>query len=256
MSDLTSMPPPKKQDMLEVVVIDESVALSIGDVGKGMSHGEFEGIKALHQVVPKGVPRPVAWGTYKSNPNIHFYLCDFVDMIEDLPDVPKFCALLAKLHMNSIPLSPNGKFGFHTMTYEGTMWQDTAWLLRPLESHGRKVTPVLVNGDIWYGNIAVKAETGEPIMFDPSVYWGHNEYDLDNMKVPRYRMGRPWMREYHKHMPISAPEEDYEDRINLYEIRGHLCASTLYPDTTVYRKLVISEIRKLVEKFLDGYQGQ
>lgn len=188
------------------------------DVGKGMSQGEFEGIKALHQVIPEGVPRPVAWGTYKSNPSTHFYLCDFVDMIEDLPDVQKFCALLAKLHRESIPLSPNGKFGFGTTTYEGTMWQDTTWcntweesfilhfqafvsqerevhgpstdldtllpslyekviprLLRPLESHGRKVMPVLVHGDIWYGNIAMKADTGQPIMFDPSVFWGHNE---------------------------------------------------------------------------------
>jgi len=42
--------------------------------------------------------------------------------------------------------------------------------------------------------------------------------DLDNMKVPRYRMGRHWMREYHKHFPISAPEDDYEDRIDLYEM--------------------------------------
>jgi protein-ribulosamine 3-kinase len=64
------------------------------------------------------------------------------------------------------------------------------------------------------------------------------------------------MREYHKNFPISAPEDDYDDRINLYEMyeqhkylivmttdmqrRGHLCASTLYPDTAVFRKLYVS----------------
>ena len=57
-------------------------------------------------------------------------------------------------------------------------------------------------------------------MFDPSVFWGHNECkylakyqgpyiqiaykfvfadDLDNMNIPRYRLGRNWMSEYHKH---------------------------------------------------------
>lgn len=40
--------------------------------------------------------------------------------------------------------------------------------------------------------------------------------DLDNMNVPRYRLGRHWMHEYHKHFPISAPQNDYEDRNLLY----------------------------------------
>lgn len=40
--------------------------------------------------------------------------------------------------------------------------------------------------------------------------------DLDNMAVPRYRLGRHWMREYHRNFPISDPEEDYEDRNTVY----------------------------------------
>ena len=40
--------------------------------------------------------------------------------------------------------------------------------------------------------------------------------DLDNFNIPRYRLGKPYMREYHKHFPISAPEEDYMDRNLLY----------------------------------------
>jgi hypothetical protein len=30
--------------------------------------------------------------------------------------------------------------------------------------------------------------------------------ELTTMDIPRYRMGRQWMREYHRHFPISAPE--------------------------------------------------
>jgi hypothetical protein len=48
-------------------------------------------------------------------------------------------------------------------------------LLRPLESNGRKVEPSLVHGDLWYGNAAVIDETGDPIVFDPSSFWAHNE---------------------------------------------------------------------------------
>ena len=35
--------------------------------------------------------------------------------------------------------------------------------------------PVLVHGDLWYGNMATNAETGAPISFDPAVFWAHNE---------------------------------------------------------------------------------
>lgn len=48
--------------------------------------------------------------------------------------------------------------------------------------------------------------------------------DLDNMAVPRYRLGRHWMREYHRNFPISDPEEDYEDRNTVYAM---YVASTL-----------------------------
>lgn len=196
--------------------------VATGDVGKGMLRGEFHGVSALHKHVPEGIPRAVGWGTYSSDPDTHFYLCDFVDMIEELPDVGKFCAMLAKLHHDSMN-SPDAadSFGFDVVTYEGRMYQDVtrskSWeesyrlqmqafaeqeresqgpseeldellpilmdkiiprLLRPLQTHGRQIKPVLIHGDIWYGNLAINAENGEPLFFDPSVIWGHNERKL------------------------------------------------------------------------------
>ena len=40
--------------------------------------------------------------------------------------------------------------------------------------------------------------------------------DVANMSLPRWRMGPAWTREYHKHFPISAPADDYQDRLQLY----------------------------------------
>lgn len=200
--------------------------IATGDTGRGMVRGEFEGVTKLYEVIPEGVPRPIAWGTYKSQPDTHFYLCDFLDMIEDLPDVYAFSLLLAKLHKESIPRSPNGKFGFHEVTYEGSMYQDTTWcdtweesmvlrmkaslgqeravhgsrkehedllpplydkviprLLRPLQTKGRSIKPALIHGDIWYGNMATNADTGKPLIFDPAVFWGHNECELFARKL-------------------------------------------------------------------------
>ncbi|KAK8102610.1 hypothetical protein PG984_015756 [Apiospora sp. TS-2023a] len=271
-----------------------------GDLGMSMLRGEYHGVKAIHKFTPEGIPCPLAWGTYSSDPNTHFYLCEFMDMIEELPDIRKFSSMLAKLHQDSMasPDSP-GQFGFHVMTHEGSMYQDVSWsttweelfrrrlqsfvdqelksqgpseelneilpqfmdkviprLLRPLVTHGRNLQPALLHGDIWYGNLATNANTGEPIYFDPSVFWGHNEYDVGSMATPRYRLGRHWMREYHKFFPISAPEDDYEDRNALYAISGHFCVSTLYPENNNFRKMAIEDMKKLLEKFPDGYQGE
>lgn len=73
-----------------------------GDDGLGMLRGEYHGVSALYKIIPNGIPRPIAWGTYKADPNSHFYLCEFVDMIEELPDIRQFCRLLAKLHHDSM----------------------------------------------------------------------------------------------------------------------------------------------------------
>jgi protein-ribulosamine 3-kinase len=92
-----------------------------------MMMGEFESATALWKSLPDFIPRPIAWGTYLTDPNNHFYLCDFHDMTDELPDVAKFCAKVARLHLNSIPQSPNGQYGFHTTTYVGKIPQDNTW---------------------------------------------------------------------------------------------------------------------------------
>ena len=48
-------------------------------------------------------------------------------------------------------------------------------LLRPLETGPITLEPCLIHGDLWYGNTATNLDTGEPITFDASAFWGHNE---------------------------------------------------------------------------------
>jgi len=153
------------------------------------------GISALHEFVPDSIP---SLGNRL-----------FVDSIEELPDIRKFGAMLAKLHQESMasPEAPQ-EFGFPVVTYEGTMYQDVTWckdweqssklhmwafidqemisrgpsqeldellphfkekviprLLRPLQTHGRSIKPFLLHGDLWYGNMAIKVDTGTPIFF-------------------------------------------------------------------------------------------
>ena len=90
-----------------------------------MMHGEFESMKAIYELLPDFVPEPVTWGTYKTIPDTHFFLCHFREMIDEMPDPHKFTAHLAALHQNS--RSPTGKFGFHIDTYSGNLPQPNGW---------------------------------------------------------------------------------------------------------------------------------
>ena len=58
-------------------------------------------------------------------PNTHFFLCEYREMTDAMPDPQKFSTRLAALHQNS--KSPNGKFGFHMTTYSGNLPQVTEW---------------------------------------------------------------------------------------------------------------------------------
>ncbi|KAI0016435.1 Fructosamine kinase-domain-containing protein [Xylariomycetidae sp. FL0641] len=82
-----------------------------------MMKGAFEAESTLYEFVPELVPRPVAYGTYKSRPDFHFYLCEFVDMLDDVPTPQAWASAVASLHKRSMGKSLAGAFGFPLTTY-------------------------------------------------------------------------------------------------------------------------------------------
>ncbi|KAK5656580.1 hypothetical protein OQA88_4559 [Cercophora sp. LCS_1] len=130
-------------------------------------------------------------------------------------------------------------------------------LLRPLESHGRKIQPSLVHGDLWCGNASIiDQSTEEGIVYDPSSFWAHNEYELGNWRPARNKFNETYFKTYHTHIPKSEPEEDYDDRNALYALRFNLHAATLFPSQGQFLKMAIDEIRRLTEKFKDGHANE
>jgi len=95
-------------------------------------------------------------------------------------------------------------------------------LLGPLQ-----IKPVLLHGDLWSGNTGTDTTTGEPVIFDPSSLYGHNEADL---AIARMFGGIPrsFFEEYHKHMPKTEPVESYELRGDLYELFHYLNHTVLF----------------------------
>lgn len=90
-----------------------------------MTVGEYASMKAMYNTLPEFVPEPIGCGSYASNPNIHFFICELVNMTDEIPEIQSFVRLLAELHTRGI--SPDGKYGFEVPTYKGTIPQYTKW---------------------------------------------------------------------------------------------------------------------------------
>ncbi|KAK4197922.1 Fructosamine kinase-domain-containing protein [Triangularia verruculosa] len=120
--------------------------------------------------------------------------------------------------------------------------------LRPLESDGRSVTPCLIHADLWPGNVKYQTDGETVCVYDACAMWGHNEVDLGVFRNPRYPLGKPYLKEYWKHVPISEPEEDVDSRNTLYMLRNQILLSTLYPHDPKLREIVVNNMELLVDK--------
>ncbi|KAF1851891.1 uncharacterized protein K460DRAFT_270343 [Cucurbitaria berberidis CBS 394.84] len=89
-------------------------------------------------------------------------------------------------------------------------------LLRPLQSGGRAITPVLVHGDMWHGNAQIDLDTNQVILFDSCCCYAHNELELHMMRQPRYRFTQEYVNKYKEVIRPSEPVEDFDDRNALY----------------------------------------
>ncbi|POS75160.1 hypothetical protein DHEL01_v206446 [Diaporthe helianthi] len=109
-------------------------------------------------------------------------------------------------------------------------------LVRPLESEGRRIEPILCHGDMWDGNVSVDKATGKPKIFDPTPLYAHREYELAPWFIARHKMTDAYVNEYKKHIRIAEPQEDFHDRGILYSI-------------------AIKDMKYLVKKYPHGYDG-
>jgi len=79
-------------------------------------------MKSLYDVVPHLVPKPIAYRTYTVNPNDHFFVSEFVDVTENVPE-PSWMASLADLHTREV--SPKAKYGLSVSTFQRIITQYT-----------------------------------------------------------------------------------------------------------------------------------
>jgi protein-ribulosamine 3-kinase len=83
----------------------------------------------LYRTMPAHVPKPQGWGRlsspFPSATVTHFFLCEFVNISNALPDPAGLASIITELHKKSV--SPTGKFSFHITTYDGKLPQVVDW---------------------------------------------------------------------------------------------------------------------------------
>ncbi|KAF5613267.1 uncharacterized protein FSUBG_997 [Fusarium subglutinans] len=112
-------------------------------------------------------------------------------------------------------------------------------LLRPLESDGRTVKPSLIHGDLWHANTGIDAESNQPLIFDACCFFAHHEYEFGQWRPACNRFGDEYIAAYNKLVQISAPEEDFEGRLDLYRLRFDTHVSALFVDNKTLRFLTL-----------------
>lgn len=85
---------------------------------------------------------------------------------------------------------------------------------------GHLPPPSLLHGDLWSGNVAADGR-GQPVLFDPAVYYGDREVDLAMTELFG-GFGADFRDAYEAEWPLDAGYESRKDVYNLYHVLNHL----------------------------------
>lgn len=85
---------------------------------------------------------------------------------------------------------------------------------------GHRPEPSLLHGDLWSGNRAA-TRAGEPVIFDPAVYFGDREADIAMTRLFG-GFGRDFYTTYQSTWPLAEGAEARCELYNLYHVLNHL----------------------------------
>lgn len=229
---------------------------------------EIAGLEALHGTSAIKVPQPITSGV---SGNHAFLIMEWIESARPKKDFwNTFATQLSRLHANS-----QAEYGFGANNYIGSLPQVNPltksgheffiehrleYQLRLAERSGRVSSntrmlfeklytkipelipdrpPSLIHGDLWSGNF-MAGENGEPVIFDPAVYYGHPEADLAMMHL----FGGFDRMLFERYEEESGIEKDWRERIDLFN---------LYPlmvHVNLFGGGYLSQVHSILERYV------
>lgn len=126
-------------------------------------------------------------------------------------------------------MKSNGPFPEYERAHKTLIERTIPRLLGALQAEGRVLTPCLVHGDFWQENLGIDEETGEPMLYDPSLFYGHNEFEIGMWRTITVPFSESYRKQYFLRIPPSQPAEECDDRNRLYSLFYHTSLSAHWP---------------------------
>lgn len=126
-------------------------------------------------------------------------------------------------------IKSNGPYPEYERAHQILLERTIPRLLGALQAEGRVLTPCLVHGDFWQENLGINEDTGKPMLFDPSLFYGHNEFEIGMWRTLTVPFAESYRKQYFLRIPPSQPAEECDDRNRLYSLFYHTSLSAHWP---------------------------
>ncbi|KAI4596202.1 hypothetical protein KJ359_005709 [Pestalotiopsis sp. 9143b] len=257
--------------------------------GEIMMKGEFTSISTIREVIPSLAPKPYGWGKFKTSDTYFFLMdflqlkmslpnpvklsSRIVELHQkSVSPTGQFGFVVPTCHGKNLQQNtwtPSWRACFTefiTWFFEEDVRVNGQWhefdsafaklqaetipkMLDPLQADGRVVKPCLVHGDLWDENTGVDVESGEPVVFDASCMYAHNEYEIGMWRREIIRFNQPYIRQYLMRFPPSEPADQWDDRNRLYSIKFNFGHSISFPGSPLVREQMLNDMTYLNNKY-------
>lgn len=256
--------------------------------GEIMMKGEYHCMNTIYNLMPEFAPEPYGWGKFDSAnvyfllmeflelkaslPNPAKFCARIAEMHQkSVSPTGKFGFHVPTCHGKNLQTNAwtpswvacftelfswfftedirvNGHWPEYEAAFEKLTTRVIPTLLGALQAEGRSIKPCLVHGNLWDENTGVNVETGDPVIFDASSFYAHNEYELGMWRREIIRFNQPYIRQYLLRFPPSEPTSQWDDRNRLYSIKFNLGHSISFPGSRLLREQSVIFISLNVEK--------